>query len=98
MRASWRPTARPPRLAAGDRVELVEGELFAGVEGPFDLVVSNPPYVDPGELTALEPEVRLYEPRVALVASGVTERIADGAPALLEPGGSHVLEVAHGKA
>ena len=86
------------RIAAGDRVELVEGELFAGVEGPFDLVVSNPPYVDQGELAALEPEVRLYEPREALVATGVTERIADGALAVLVPGGALVLEVADGKA
>lgn len=86
------------RIAAGDRVELVEGELFAGLEGPFDLVVSNPPYVDPGELEALEPEVRLYEPHEALVANGVTERIADGAPTVLVPGGALVLEVADGKA
>ena len=86
------------RIAAGDRVELVEGELFAGLDGPFDLVVSNPPYVDPRELAALEPEVRLYEPHEALVATGVTERIADGAPAVLVPGGALVLEVADGKA
>ena len=86
------------RIGAGDRVELVEGELFAGLEGPFDLVVSNPPYVDPGEVAALQPEVRLYEPREALVATGVTERIADGAPAVLVPGGALVLEVADGMA
>jgi release factor glutamine methyltransferase len=85
-------------VGAGDRVELVEGELFAGVVGPFDLVVSNPPYVDAAELGSLEPEVRLYEPRDALVAAGVTERIADGAPAVLVPGGALVLEVADGDA
>jgi release factor glutamine methyltransferase len=86
------------RTAAGDRVQLVEGELFAGLEGPFDLVVSNPPYVDPAELASLEPEVRLYEPREALVAAGVTEQIAAGAPAVLAPGGALVLEVADGDA
>jgi release factor glutamine methyltransferase len=86
------------RIADGNRVELVQGELFAGLEGPFDLVVSNPPYVDSGELESLEPEVRLFEPREALVASGVTERIADGAPAVLVPGGALVLEVADGRA
>ena len=88
------------RTRAGlvDRVDLVAGELFAGVEGPFDLVVSNPPYVDLAELDSLEPEVRLYEPREALVATGVTERIAEGAPGVLRPGGAVVLEVADGDA
>jgi release factor glutamine methyltransferase len=84
------------RARAGfvDRVELVEGELFAGVQGPFDLVVSNPPYVEAAELAGLEPEVRVYEPQGALVAAGVTEHIVDGAAALLRPGGALALEVA----
>ena len=86
------------RLGAGDRVELVEGELFAGLAGPFDLVVSNPPYVDAADLASLEPEVRLYEPRDALVATGLTERIAHGAPAVLRRGGSLALEVGDGDA
>ena len=43
-----------------DRVEVVRGDLLAGVEGPFDLVVSNPPYVLPAEFDSLQPEVRLY--------------------------------------
>ena len=86
------------RVPGGDRVELVEGELFAGVEGPFNLVVSNPPYVPAADVAALEPEVRHWEPREALVAAGVTERIADGAPRVLRPGGALVLEVADGDA
>ena len=92
--------AKENRTRAGlvDRVDLVAGELFGGAEGPFDLVVSNPPYVDPAELDSLEPEVRLYEPREALVATRVTERIAEGAPGVLRPGGAAVLEVADGDA
>jgi release factor glutamine methyltransferase len=86
------------RIGAGERVDLVEGELFAGAVGPFDLVVSNPPYVDAGELVSLEPEVRVYEPREALVASGLTERVADGARDVLRPGGSLALETADGEA
>jgi release factor glutamine methyltransferase len=86
------------RTGLVDRVELVEGELFTGVEGPFDLVVSNPPYVQPAELARLEPEVRLYEPQGALVAAGVTEEIVGAAPALLRPGGALALEVADGTA
>ena len=88
------------RAAAGldDRVELVEGELFAGLAGPFDLVVSNPPYVEADEIELLEPEVRDHEPRAALVATGVTERIAAEAPMVLRPGGALALETADGSA
>ncbi|HEV8603169.1 MAG TPA: peptide chain release factor N(5)-glutamine methyltransferase [Gaiellaceae bacterium] len=86
------------RTGLADRVELVQGELFAGLEGPFDLVVSNPPYVDPAEVDRLQPEVARYEPRQALVASGVTEAIAEGALTRLRPGGTLVLETADGKA
>jgi release factor glutamine methyltransferase len=88
------------RAAAGldDRVDLVEGELFAGLVGPFDLVVSNPPYVQPGEIDLLAPEVRDHEPRAALVATGVTERIAADAHRVLRPGGALALETADGSA
>ena len=82
------------RAGLDRRVELVQGELFAGLTGPFDLVVSNPPYVDPVDLDALDPEVRLFEPREALVATGVTEAIAAGAPDVLVPGGALALEIA----
>jgi release factor glutamine methyltransferase len=84
------------RVVAGERVELVEADLFGGVRGPFDLVVSNPPYVDPAQFPSLQPEVRLYEPREALVATGVTERIVQGALGVLRTSGSLALEVADG--
>ena len=86
------------RVGLDGRVELVEGEVFAGVDGPFDLVVSNPPYVESADLDSLDPEVRDYEPREALVATGVTEAIAAGAPEVLVVGGALALEVADGKA
>jgi len=79
-------------------VELVEGPLFAGLQGPFDLVVANPPYVAPDEMDALPPEVAEHEPRSALIESGQTEEIADQALPRLVPGGSLALEVADGKA
>jgi release factor glutamine methyltransferase len=86
------------RTGLGDRVELVQGELFAGLDGPFDLVVSNPPYVASGEIEGLEPEVAQFEPREALVASGATEAIAEQALARLAPGRPLVLETGDGKA
>jgi release factor glutamine methyltransferase len=77
-------------------VELVEGDLLAGLAGPFDLVVSNPPYVGASELAALEPEVREWEPHGALVDAGQTDRLADAARAVLD--GWLVLEVHEGRA
>jgi release factor glutamine methyltransferase len=81
------------------RVQLAERD-FAGDFGKsrFDLVVSNPPYVDPAAIENLEPEVRDWEPREALVAPGATESVARNAHEVLKPGGWLVLEVADGKA
>jgi len=92
--------AEENRARAGleNSVELVLGELFAGLEGPFDLVVSNPPYVRPDEVESLEPEVARFEPREALVAHGVTEAIAEQALPRLAPGAPLVLETADGEA
>jgi release factor glutamine methyltransferase len=79
------------------RVRLVEHDLTSGLgAGDFDLVVSNPPYVEPEELPTLQPEVRDWEPHVALVASGATEKLAQAATEALRPGGWLVLEVAAG--
>jgi release factor glutamine methyltransferase len=80
------------------RVELVRGELFAGLEGPFDLIVSNPPYVRPEEVGGLEPEVACFEPREALIAHGVTEAIVEQALPRLAPGARLVLETGDGDA
>ena len=79
------------------RVRLVEHDLTSGLgDGEFDLVVSNPPYVDPDEVPTLQPEVRDWEPHVALVAAGATEKLAAAARDALRPGGWLVLETAAG--
>jgi release factor glutamine methyltransferase len=86
--------AEENRASAGvdGRVRLVHGDLLRGVEGRFDLVVSNPPYVDAEDWERLQPEIRLYEPRAAVVGTGVGETIAREARPLLVPGGRVVLE------
>ncbi|HLE98260.1 MAG TPA: peptide chain release factor N(5)-glutamine methyltransferase [Gaiellaceae bacterium] len=85
--------------ATGLAVELVELDLFSGLpSGPWDLVVSNPPYVSAQEIEALEPEVRDWEPRAALVGEGATDAIALAARDVLRLGGALVLEVAEGGA
>jgi release factor glutamine methyltransferase len=83
----------------GLEIELLRHDLRDGLPGgPYDLVVSNPPYVSPKELDGLQPEVRDWEPRAALVGEGMTEAVARGAREALRPGGSLVLEVADGAA
>jgi release factor glutamine methyltransferase len=80
------------------RVEFVQGHLLQGVRGPFDLVVSNPPYVTGAEYESLQPEVRLYEPREALVGEGLGEAVAEASLSVLRPGGWVVLECGDGQA
>ena len=80
------------RTALDDRVELVLGHLVAGLRGPFDLVVSNPPYVPPEEWETLPPEIRNFEPYEAVVGTGQTDAIARRAREILRPGGWLVLE------
>lgn len=87
------------RTGLADRVRLLRHDLAQGLPGgPYDLVVSNPPYVEPEELGGLEPEVREWEPREALVGQGVTAGVAKSAREVLRPGGALVLEVADGTA
>jgi release factor glutamine methyltransferase len=72
-------------------VSFVETNLIEDLEGPFDLVVSNPPYVGEDELPTLQPEVRDYEPRIALVGD-LTSQLGAQARDRLAPGGAIVLE------
>jgi release factor glutamine methyltransferase len=86
------------RLGLERRVELAESDLLAGVTGSFDLVVSNPPYVSSRERSGLEPEVRDFEPSVAVVGFEVADRVAGEALSVLRPGGWVVLECGDGQA
>jgi release factor glutamine methyltransferase len=80
-------------------VELTHRDLFEGLpEGPWDLVVSNPPYVRDEEVAGLGPEVRDWEPRGAVVGEGTTEGVASAARSVLRPGGALVLETPGGRA
>jgi release factor glutamine methyltransferase len=81
-----------------NRVELRLGDLLDGIAGPFDLVVSNPPYVSASEFDSLQPEIRLYEPYEAVVGDRVWERVAAAAHGVLAPGGHLVLECGDGQA
>jgi len=77
-------------------VELRQASLLDGIDGPIDLVVSNPPYVLASELDELQPEVRDWEPRLATIADGQTEALVAAAQELLA--GWLVLEAHEGHA
>jgi release factor glutamine methyltransferase len=86
-------------LGVNGRVRLIEHDLMHGIgQDEYDLVVSNPPYVEPEDLATLQPEIRDWEPRIALVAHGATEAVAAAATQALQPGGWIVLEVAENQA
>jgi release factor glutamine methyltransferase len=88
--------ARENADTLGLPVELRPGGIEAAAEG-WDLVVSNPPYVAPAEWETLQPEIRLWEPRGALVGEGMHEEIArrtDTRLLALEVGDGQAQEVA----
>ena len=83
------------------RCTFVACDIAAGVRGPFDLIVSNPPYVAHGEIASLAPEVRDYDPALALDggADGLNgyRAIAAQARGLLAPGGMLIVELGMGQ-
>jgi len=87
------------RHKVAERIDFHQGDGFAAVgrESRFDLIVSNPPYIATAEIQTLEPEVRDYEPRMALDggADGLDfyRRIAAEAGSFLKPGGRVMLEL-----
>lgn len=94
--------ARRNMHALGVKAELKQGDLFDAVgRERFDVIASNPPYIPRQELDGLQREVR-FEPRLALDGGedglDFYRRIAEGAGAHLNPGGSIYLEVGVGEA
>ena len=79
-----------------DRIRLTNSDVYAGVNGRYDLIVSNPPYVDGETMASLDPEY-LHEPRIGLEAGtdglDCVRRILAGASGHLRRGGVLVCEV-----
>jgi release factor glutamine methyltransferase len=75
-------------------------DVSDAVSARFDFVVSNPPYVRPGDITRLQREVREHEPHVALYSPAdelsVYRRLVEGAGSLLRPGGYLIMEIGIG--
>ena len=95
--------ARRNAVALGlcDRAALFACDYAAALAGPFDLIVSNPPYVVRGEIGRLEPEVREFDPWRALDGGpdglDAYREIAAAAPRLLTASGHLVLELGIGQ-
>lgn len=85
------------RLGVGDRFEAIRTDYSAGVAGPLDLVISNPPYIPSRDIADLPSDVRDFDPRAALDGGedglGAYRAIASEARDILAADGSIVVEI-----
>lgn len=88
-------------LGASGTIVWRETDLLAGVTGPLDLIVSNPPYVPERDRASLSADVRDFEPSQALFAGDdgldVIRRLIPQAISRLRPGGALIMEVGEGQ-
>ena len=80
-----------------ERITCVQSDLFQNVQGDFDLIVCNPPYVRSDVIPTLDEEVRGHEPMLALDGGAdgldIYRRIAEEAPDHLRSGGRLMMEI-----
>lgn len=85
------------RLGVAQRASFLPGSWFDPVQGMFDLIVSNPPYIAADEMPSLSPEVLNWEPHMALTPGGdgldAYRAITVGAPHHLRPNGRLLMEI-----
>ena len=85
------------RNGVAARAAFHQANWAEGITGPFDLIVSNPPYIADPIIDTLEVEVRVHDPRLALSGGrdglDAYRAIADAIPSLLAPGGVVALEI-----
>jgi release factor glutamine methyltransferase len=91
------------RIGVADRLELMESDVFSRIPSRrFQLIVSNPPYVPKGDISGLQPEVRDYEPHLALTDGRdglyIIAEIVRRSPEFLLPGGRLLVEMGFGQA
>ena len=90
------------RLELAARAAWIQGDWGCALRGSFDLIVSNPPYVRTGDLPDLAPEVRIFEPRGALVAGtdglDAYRSLAHDIKRLLAPRAVACIELGFGQA
>lgn len=90
------------RLDLADRASFTVGDWGRGQDAIFDVVVSNPPYIPTADIAGLAPEVRDFDPLLALDGGidglGAYRAIASDLPRLLTPDGLFACEVGAGQA
>ena len=90
------------RTGVSAQIEFLECAYLSGTTGKFDFILSNPPYVAAAEYEQLQPEVREYEPEIALQAGedGLRDirQIVDVSAERLKPGGTLFMEIGHTQA
>jgi release factor glutamine methyltransferase len=93
--------ANAQRLGLARRANFVVSDYAGGLSDPFDLIVSNPPYVRSADIASLSPDVRDHDPHLALDGGDdgleAYRRIAPQAAGLLSPRGLLVLEIGQGQ-
>jgi release factor glutamine methyltransferase len=106
QRVTWRQGRFPDDVSRSDWVctAVTAGRLreaHGGASGGLDAIVSNPPYIPSAEVEGLAPELREFEPRLALDggADGLAliRALVEGGPRLLRPGGLLAIEMAAGQ-
>ncbi|MFY9488236.1 MAG: peptide chain release factor N(5)-glutamine methyltransferase [Solirubrobacterales bacterium] len=89
--------ANAERLGMTGRVSFIESDLLAAVEGVFDAIAANLPYIDAREIDTLQPEITEYEPRSALDGGEdgleLVRRLVGEAIGQLRPNGLLALEI-----
>ena len=89
-------------LSVADRLVIVAGNWFEKVDGRFDVIVSNPPYIARRDMAGLEPDVGSYDPQIALAGGedglDAYRAIASGAGKHLASAGRVFVEVGAGQA
>jgi len=90
------------QLGFSDRTKFVQSDYLSAVDGTFDLIVSNPPYVRTADIGSLATEVRDHEPKAALDGGadglGAYRALCAESPRHLEPGGGLIVEVGYDQA
>ena len=99
--ACLQASANALRHGVADRAEILRADWFDAVEGRYDLIVANPPYLAAVEMNSVAPELRDHEPRMALTDEGdglsVYRIIAEQAQGYLTAAGRVLVEIGAGQ-
>ncbi len=89
------------RFGLTDRCKLITSNWFSELNCKFDLIISNPPYITKGEYKTLQPEIKYFEPKIALTLEDdgleAYRKIATDVSSYLNKNGRLIIEIGHGK-